>query len=138
MTLKDRMQIYFTDASSSVHYPLYGIEKLISRITISTSSGIVKHKPYSSQFYDKQVMLWIHFNPASNRYRINLANHAVADFIGTPPSTFATNKLRINPGNNLINKICYQNQYISADLHYTQILFEEKKMDHISNNLTNI
>ena len=127
MTLKDRMQIYFTDASSSVHYPLYGIEKLISRITISTSSGIVKQKPYSLQFKDKQVMLWIHFNPASNRYRINLANHAVADFIGTPPSTFATNKLRINPGNNLINKICYQNQYISADLHYTQILFEEKK-----------
>ena len=129
MTLKDRMQIYFTDAgaSSSVHYPLYGIEKLISRITISTSSGVVKHKPYSSQFNDKQVMLWIHFNPASNRYRINLANHAVADFIGTPPSTFATNKLRVNPGNNLINKICYQNQYISADLHYTQILFEEKK-----------
>ena len=36
-------------------------------------------------------------------------------------------KLRINPGNNIINKICYQNQYISADLHYTQILFEEKK-----------
>ena len=127
MTLKDRMQIYFTDASSSVHYPLYGIEKLISRITISTSSGIVKQKPYSLQFKDKQVMLWIHFNPASNRYRINLANHAVADFIGTPPSTFATNQLRINPGNNLINKICYQNQYISADLHYTQILFEEKK-----------
>ena len=118
MTLKDRMQIYFTDAgaSSSVHYPLYGIEKLISRITISTSSGVVKQKPYSLQFKDKQVMLWIHFNPASNRYRINLANHAVADFIGTPPSTFATNKLRINPGNNLINKICYQNQYISADL----------------------
>ena len=127
MTLKDRMQIYFTDASSSVHYPVYGIDKLISRITISTSSGIVKQKPYSLQFKDKQVMLWIHFNPASNRYRINLANHAVADFIGTPPSTFATNKLRINPGNNLINKICYQNQYISADLHYTQILFEEKK-----------
>ena len=127
MTLKDRMQIYFTDASSSVHYPLYGIEKLISRITISTSSGIVKQKPYSLQFKDKQVMLWIHFNPASNRYRINLANHAVADFIGTPPSTFATDQLRINPGNNLINKICYQNQYISADLHYTQILFEEKK-----------
>ena len=72
MTLKDRMQIYFTDASSSVHYPLYGIEKLISRITISTSSGIVKQKPYSLQFKDKQVMLWIHFNPASNRYRINL------------------------------------------------------------------
>ena len=129
LTLKDQMQIYFTDAvsSTSVHYPLYGIEKLNPRITIATSSGVVKHKPYSSQFNDKQVMLWIHFNPASNRYRINLANHAVADFIGTPPSTFATNKLRIDPGNNLINKICYQNQYISADLHYTQILFEEKK-----------
>ena len=129
MTLKDRMQIYFTDAgaSSSVHYPLYGIDKLIPKITISTSSGVVKHKRYSSQFNDKQVMIWIHFNPASNRYRINLANHAVADFIGTPPSTFSTNKLRINPGNNLINKICYQNQYLSADLHYTQILFEEKK-----------
>ena len=138
MTLKDEITIYFTDDHSTKYYPVYKIDQTMLLLMIITSDGIMQHKSYSSQFNDTQVMLWIHFNPVSNRYRISLANHAVADFISTPPSSFSTNKLRINPGNNIINKICYQNQYISADLHYTQILFEEKKMDHISNNLTNI
>ena len=127
LTLKDDITIYFTDDHSTKYYPVYKIDQTMLLLMIITSSGIMQHKSYSSQFNDTQVMLWIHFNPASNRYRISLANHAVADFISTPPSSFSTNKLRINPGNNIINKICYQNQYISADLHYTQILFEEKK-----------
>ena len=126
MTLKDDI-IYFTDDHSTKYYPVYKIDQTMLLLMIITSDGIMQHKSYSSQFNDTQVMLWIHFNPVSNRYRISLANHAVADFISTPPSSFSTNKLRINPGNNIINKICYQNQYISADLHYTQILFEEKK-----------
>ena len=127
LTLKDDITIYFTDDHSTKYYPVYKIDQTMLLLMIITSDGIMQHKSYSSQFNDTQVMLWIHFNPASNRYRISLANHAVADFISTPPSSFSTNKLRINPGNNIINKICYQNQYISADLHYTQILFEEKK-----------
>ena len=127
MTLKDDITIYFTDDHSTKYYPVYKIDQTMLLLMIITSDGIMQHKLYSSQFNDTQVMLWIHFNPVSNRYRISLANHAVADFISTPPSSFSTNKLRINPGNNIINKICYQNQYISADLHYTQILFEEKK-----------
>ena len=127
MTLKDDITIYFTDDHSTKYYPVYKIDQTMLLLMIITSDGIMKHKSYSSKFNDTQVMLWIHFNPVSNRYRISLANHAVADFISTPPSSFSTNKLRINPGNNIINKICYQNQYISADLHYTQILFEEKK-----------
>ena len=127
MTLKDDITIYFTDDHSTKCYPVYKIDQTMLLLMIITSDGIMQHKSYSSQFNDTQVMLWIHFNPVSNRYRISLANHAVADFISTPPSSFSTNKLRINPGNNIINKICYQNQYISADLHYTQILFEEKK-----------
>ena len=127
MTLKDNITIYFTDDHSTKYYPVYKIDQTMLLLMIITSDGIMQHKSYSSQFNDTQVMLWIHFNPVSNRYRISLANHAVADFISTPPSSFSTNKLKINPGNNIINKICYQNQYISADLHYTQILFEEKK-----------
>ena len=127
MTLKDDITIYFTDDHSTKYYSVYKIDQTMLLLMIITSDGIMQHKSYSSQFNDTQVMLWIHFNPVSNRYRISLANHAVADFISTPPSSFSTNKLRINPGNNIINKICYQNQYISADLHYTQILFEEKK-----------
>ena len=127
MTLKDDITIYFTDDHSTKYYPVYKIDQTMLLLMIITSDGIMQHKSYSSQFNDTQVMLWIHFNPVSNRYRISLANHAIADFISTPPSSFSTNKLRINPGNNIINKICYQNQYISADLHYTQILFEEKK-----------
>ena len=127
MTLKDVITIYFTDDHSTKYYPVYKIDQTMLLLMIITSDGIMQHKSYSLQFNDTQVMLWIHFNPVSNRYRISLANHAVADFISTPPSSFSTNKLRINPGNNIINKICYQNQYISADLHYTQILFEEKK-----------
>ena len=127
MALKDDITIYFTDDHSTKYYPVYKIDQTMLLLMIITSDGIMQHKSYSSQFNDTQVMLWIHFNPVSNRYRISLANHAVADFISTPPSSFSTNKLRINPGNNIINKICYQNQYISADLHYTQILFEEKK-----------
>ena len=107
MTLKDNITIYFTDDHSTKYYPVYKIDQTMLLLMIITSDGIMQHKSYSSQFNDTQVMLWIHFNPVSNRYRISLANHAVADFISTPPSSFSTNKLRINPGNNIINKICY-------------------------------
>ena len=88
MTLKDDITIYFTDDHSTKYYPVYKIDQTMLLLMIITSDGIMQHKSYSSQFNDTQVMLWIHFNPVSNRYRISLANHAVADFISTPPSSF--------------------------------------------------
>ena len=88
MTLKDDITIYFTDDHSIKYYPVYKIDQTMLLLMIITSDGIMQHKSYTSKFNDTQVMLWIHFNPVSNRYRISLANHAVADFISTPPSSF--------------------------------------------------
>ena len=47
-----------------------------------------------------------------------------------PTSYFSTNKLRIETGNNIINKICYQHQYIKYSIQnpdYARLLFEEMK-----------
>ena len=73
-------------------------------------------------------MIWIHYNPISQHYQFNLVGQNSVDIYSQPMDTFSTNKIRIEPGNNIINKICYQNNYLSDDINnYIKMTFEEKK-----------
>ena len=77
----------------------------------------------------------IKYNPTSQHYQINLAHISILDTHENPIRQFSVKKLCIIPGNNIINKICYSDSYLDNSDHYHHIIFEEKKMDHILDNI---
>ena len=129
MTLKDNFRFYFVEPIQEqiVYYPKYTIDKLNSRLIIQTARNANQYQSYPTDYNDKQIMIWINFSPSLSAYDMIFANKVNIAHINTTPSSFSTNKLKIYPGNNIINKICYQNQHISNNNDYAQILFEEKK-----------
>ena len=78
-------------------------------------------------FDNKQIMIWIYFNPSERKYEIIIGNGNYAHRILNPLSYFSTNKLRIDANNNIINKICYQNQHFASAETFTKMMFEERK-----------
>ena len=91
--------------------------------------GNTELKKSIPQLKGKQVMLWISFDPISQKYRMSLSNTIVLEHIAPPPMTFSSNYLEIATGDNIINKICFQNKYIPSEpsnIDYTRILYEEK------------
>ena len=72
-------------------------------------------------------MIWIYFNPSERKYEIIIGNGNYSHVISNPMSNFSTNKLRIDADNNIINKICYQNQFIALGETFTKMMFEERK-----------
>ena len=129
MTSKDNFRFYFVEPIQEqiVYYPKYTIDKLNSRLIIQTARNANQYQSYSTDYNDEQIMIWINFSPSLSAYNMIFANKVNITHIKTTPSSFSTNKLKIYPGNNIINKICYQNQHISNNDDYAQILFEEKK-----------
>ena len=129
MTLKDNFRFYFVEPIQEqiVYYPKYTIDKLNSRLIIQTARNANQYQSYPTDYNDKQIMIWINFSPSLSAYDMIFANKVNITHINTTPSLFSTNKLKIYPGDNIINKICYQNQHISNNNDYAQILFEEKK-----------
>ena len=129
MTLKDNFRFYFVEPIQEkiFYYPKYTIDKLNSRLIIQTARNTNQYQSYSTDYNDEQIMIWINYSPSLSAYNMIFANKVNITHINTTPSSFSTNKLKIYPGNNIINKICYQNQHISNNNDYAQILFEEKK-----------
>ena len=129
MTLKDNLRFFFIEPIQEriVYYPKFLIDKANSRLVIQTASNKIQYQSYSTDYNDEQIMIWINFSPSLSAYNMIFANKVNITHINTIPSSFSTNKLKIYPGNNIINKICYQNQHISNNNDYAQILFEEKK-----------
>ena len=140
MTLKDKITLHFSNSTNSndFHYPGYIIDYATEQLIFERQSGNYGVVYFPSKLKNKQVMIWIKFNPTSRHYQFNLAHITTLDTHEYPLSHFTATKLCIVPGNNIINKICYLNSYIDNADHFHHLIFEEKKMDHISNNLTNI
>ena len=83
-------------------------------------------------------MIWIQHKAAPPPYSaqsvskltITGSRHGTTYSYSIPPSYFSTNKLRIETGANIINKICYQHQHIDYSTQnpdYVRLLFEEMK-----------
>ena len=129
LTLKDIFRLYFCDSinEQTEYYPFFIIITSQNYLGIQKSNSVIVHKKYSANLNNKQLMVWITFNPSINQYEIILGNVNFTKLISSPISNFTTNKLKIEANNNIINKICYQNQHFASAETFTKMMFEERK-----------
>ena len=129
LTLKEIFRLYFCDSiyDQTVYYPSFIIIPTQRHIGIQKSNFDIVIKKYPANLNNKQLMVWITFNPSINQYKIILGNVNFTKLISSPISNFSTNKLRIDANNNIINKICYQNQHFASAETFTKMMFEERK-----------
>ena len=129
LTLKDIFRLYFCDSiyDQTVYFPSFIIIPTQRHIGIQKSNFDIVIKKYPANLNNKQLMVWITFNPSINQYEIILGNVNFTKLISSPISNFFTNKLRIDANNNIINKICYQNQHFASAETFTKMMFEERK-----------
>ena len=145
ITLKDNLKLYFIEPTQGLisYYPVYIINKVRRTLSIQTSNTDYIHgNPLPLVVSDQQIMIWIQHKAAPPPYSaqsvskltITGSRHGTTYSYLIPPSYFSTYKLRIETGANIINKICYQHQYIDYSTQnpdYVRLLFEEiKKMAH--------
>ena len=141
ITLKDDLKISFIEPTQGLisYYPVYIINKVVRTLSIQTSNNNYTHsQQLPLAVSDQQIMIWIQHKAAPPPYSaqsvskltITGSRHGTTYSYLIPPSYFSTNKLRIETGNNIINKICYQHQYIEYSIQnpdYVRLLFEEMK-----------
>ena len=128
LTLKDHLRLYFVEPihEQTVYFPAYIYNPFDHTIRIEiTKTMHVQNYPVVLD--NKQAMIWIYHNPSETKYEIIIGNGNYSNLISPPISNFSTNKLRIDANNNIINKICYQNQYFASAETFTKIMFEERK-----------
>ena len=141
MTLKDNLKLYFIEPTQGLisYYPVYIINKVRRTLSIQTSNTDYIHgNPLPLVVSGQQIMIWIQHEAAPPPYSaqsiskltITGSRHGITYSYLIPPSYFSTNKLRIETGANIINKICYQHQHIDYSTQnpdYVRLLFEEMK-----------
>ena len=129
LTLKDHLKVHFVDPTNdqTFYYPGYVVNPSDHTIRIHMSEILYGRKIYPVVFDNKQIMIWIYFNPSERKYEIIIGNGNYVYRILNPLSYFSTNKLRIDANNNIINKICYQNQHFASAETFTKMMFEERK-----------
>ena len=141
MTLKDNLKISFIEPTQGLisYYPVYLVNKVRRILSIQTSNTDYIHgNPLPLVVSDQQIMIWIQHKAAPPPYSaqsvskltITGSRHGTTYRYLIPTSYFSTNKLRIETGNNIIIKICYQHQYIEYSIQnpdYVRLLFEEMK-----------
>ena len=129
LTLKDHIRLHFVEPihEQTVYYPTYVVNPFDHTIRIQISHTAYDGKNYPVVFDNKQIMIWIYHNPSETKFEIIIGNGNYVYQILPHISNFSTNKLRIDANNNIINKICYQNQYLASAETFTKIMFEERK-----------
>ena len=129
LTLKDHLKVYFVEPinEQTFYYPGYVVNPSDHTIRLHMSEIVFGRKIYPVVFNNKQIMIWIYFNPSERKYEIIIGNGNYVYRILNPLSYFSTNKLRIDANNNIINKICYQNQHFASAETFTKMMFEERK-----------
>ena len=129
LTLKDYLKVHFVDPTNeqTEYYPGYFVNPPNHTIRVHMSKTLVAQRNYPVVFNNKQIMIWIYFNPSERKYEIIIGNGIYVNRILYPLSYFSTNKLRIDVNNNIINKICYQNQFLHLGSTFTKMMFEERK-----------
>ena len=128
LTLKDHLRLYFVEPihEQTAYFPAYIYNPFDHTIRIEITK-IMHVLNYPVVLDNKQAMIWIYYNPSETKYEIIIGNGNYLDLISPPISNFSTNKLRIDANNNIINKICYQNQHFASAETFTKMMFEERK-----------
>ena len=129
LTLKDILRVYFVEPinEQTIYYPAYILIPMKNTIGIQKSHSLNKNAIYPSVLNNKQIMIWINFNPSTNQYELIIGNGNFIKIISSPISNFSTNKMRIDANHNIINKICYKNQHFASAETFTKMMFEERK-----------
>ena len=129
LTLKDILRVYFVEPinEQTIYYPAYILIPMRNTIGIQKSHILNKTVIYPSVLNNKQIMIWINFNPSTNQYELIIGNGNFIKIISSPISNFSTNKIRIDANYNIINKICYKNQHFASAETFTKMMFEERK-----------
>ena len=129
LTLKDILRVYFVEPinEQTIYYPAYILIPMRNTIGIQKSHSLNKTVIYPSVLNNKQIMIWINFNPSTNQYELMIGNGNFIKIISSPISNFSTNKMRIDANHNIINKICYKNQHFASAETFTKMMFEERK-----------
>ena len=129
LTLKDILRVYFVEPinEQTIYYPAYILIPMRNAIGIQKSHSLNKNAIYPSVLNNKQIMIWINFNPSTNQYELIIGNGNFIKIISSPISNFSTNKIRIDANHNIINKICYKNQHFASAEIFTKMMFEERK-----------
>ena len=129
LTLKDILRVYFVEPinEQTIYYPAYILIPMRNTIGIQKSHSLNKNAIYPSILNNKQIMIWINFNPSANQYELIIGNGNFIKIISSPISNFSTNKIRIDANYNVINKICYKNQHFASAETFTKMMFEERK-----------
>ena len=98
LTLKDHLKVHFVDPTNdqTFYYPGYVVIPSDHTIRIHMSEILYGRKIYPVVFNDKQIMIWIYFNPSERKYEIIIGNGNYVYRILNPLSYFSTNKLRID------------------------------------------
>ena len=128
LTLKDHLRLYFVEPihEQTVYFPAYIYNPFDHTISLQINN-LLHDQIYPSVLNNKQTMLWIYYNPSETKYEIIIGNGTYRSVVSQPISNFSTNKLRIDANNNIINKICYQNQHFASAETFTKMMFEERK-----------
>ena len=133
-TLKNTIYVNFIGTNNILTVPMFAVDNdnLDLKIFLDPSTPI--NTKFPIEFKSKQVMIMIHHKPVSNTdngiYSISLAGYnANIKTYTTAPTNHTADRLRIMADENIINKICYQNKYITFDdrTDYSKLLLEEKK-----------
>ena len=129
LTLKDILRVYFVEPinEQTIYYPAYILIPMRNTIGIQKSHILNMTVIYPSVLNNKQIMIWINFNPSTNQYELIIGNGNFIKIISSPISNFSTNKIRIDANYNIINKICYKNQHFASAETFTKMMFEERK-----------
>ena len=129
LTLKDILRVYFVEPinEQTIYYPAYILIPMRNALGIQKSHTFNKTVIYPSVLNNKQIMIWINFNPSTNQYELIIGNGNFIKIISSPISNFSTNKIRIDANHNIINKICYKNQHFASAETFTKMMFEERK-----------
>ena len=128
LTLKDYLKLYFVEPihEQTAYFPVYIYNPFDRTIRIEFTKKMLA-KNYPVVLDNKQAMIWIYYNPSETKYEIIIGNGNYLNIVSPPISNFSTNKLRIDANNNIINKICYQNQHFASTETFTKMMFEERK-----------
>ena len=128
LTLKDHLRLYFVEPihEQTAYLPAYIYNPFDHTIRIEVNKAMYAQN-YPVVLDNKQAMIWIYYNPSETKYEIIIGNGNYRNLISPPISNLSTNKLRIDANNNIINKICYQNQHFASAETFTKMMFEERK-----------
>ena len=129
MILNDDLKFYFVESTHEQiqYYPLFNIDKTNSKIIIETLSGLFQDVNYDPSYNNENILVMINHNNSIG-YDIQIVSANILQYNPSIPVVFSTNKLAIEPGNNTIIRMGFQNQCILNTANDAlRLILQEKK-----------